>query len=131
VASLKSLVGKVQKKKEELEREEAKRAAAKAAEMAVERGKDMAKAAVAQAGKSLRSAGAFVEEKLFGAEPDEDADVEEGGEDGGERAPDPEPVRRRAAAPRKPEPSAAEKQARFDQEVDEELAALKRKLDGK
>jgi hypothetical protein len=124
VASLKSLVGKVQKKKEELEREAAKRAASKAAEMAVERGKDMAKAAVTQAGKSLRSAGAFVEEKLFGAEPDEDAVVD----DGGERSPDPEPVRRRAAPPKKPEPTAAEKQARFDQEVDDELAALKRKL---
>jgi len=127
VASFKSIVDKVQKKKEELEREAAKRAAAKTAEMAVERGKDMAKAAVAQAGKSLRSAGAFVEERLFGPEPDEDAAVE----DHGERSPDPEPVRRRPAPQKKPEPSAAEKQARFDREVDDELAALKRKLGDK
>lgn len=127
MATFKSLVDKVQKKKDELEREAAKKAATKVAEMAVERGKDMARSAVAQAGRSLRSAGAFVEEKLFGPEPGEGEEVEARDE----RSPDPEPLRPRKPAPPKAGPTPAEKQARFDQEVDDELAALKRKLAGK
>jgi len=118
----KSLSEKVQQKKEELEREAAKKAAQKAAELALARGKEAALAAVAQAGQTLRSAGAVIEEKLFG--PDrEEAPVEDR-----EPSPDAEP-RPRAQPPRRAAPPPVDPE-RFEREVDEELAALKRKLAG-
>jgi hypothetical protein len=115
----KSLAFKVQQKKEELEREAAKKAAQKAAELALSRGKEVARAAVAQAGQTLKTAGAVLEEKLFG--PDREDAPRDRDEPAPAAAPRPraEPPRR-AAPPPDPE--------RFEREVDEELAALKRKL---
>ncbi len=126
----KSLIDKVQQKKEELEQEAAKKAARKAAEMAVERGKEVALAAVEQAGRTLRSAGASIEEALFGpeseAEHDDDAAAPgpRAGKAGSDRPPSAGPAAAR-------EPQRAMDQERFEREVDEELAALKRKLAGR
>jgi len=121
VGRFKSLVDKVQQKKDEIEARAAKKAAEKAAELALARGKEAALAAVEQAGRSLKSAGASIGEALFGAEPDEE-----------KSAPAPSLTEK---APRRAEQSPVDRaakrsadEARLQREVDDELAALKRKL---
>jgi hypothetical protein len=109
----KSLRDKVQAKKDELERKAAKKAAEKAAEMALERGKQAARAAVEQAGETLKNAGASIEAALFG--PDSEH----------EPAAEARETRDEARAPAK---TRADDEERLQREVDEELAALKRKL---
>jgi hypothetical protein len=118
----KSLAEKVHQKKDELEREAAKKAAQKTAELALARGKEVALAAVAQAGHTLKTAGAVLEEKLFGREREDAPRDRDEPAPGAERRSRAEPPRR---APPPPDPE------RFEREVDEELAALKRKLAGK
>jgi hypothetical protein len=132
---LKSLVDEVERKKEELEARAKKKAAKKAAELAVEQGKQAVRAAVEQAGRSLKNAGASLEEALFGPEsaeaPGEEAERQRPAE--GKRpagAADAGRGRKPQVPPRKEPPTAADA-ARFDREVDDELAALKRKLAGK
>jgi hypothetical protein len=125
----KSLLDKAQAKKAELEKKAARKAAEKTAELAIERGKQAALAAVEQAGKSLKSAGATLEEALFG--PDSEAargDAEHTEEpvrratEPAESAPPARDVNRARPAPPR------EDDERFQREVDEELAALKRKI---
>jgi hypothetical protein len=126
----KSLVDKVQQQKEEIEAEATKLAAKKAAEIAVEQGKQAVFAAVEHAGRSLKSAGASLEDALFGpssaetsgdgGEPRRAAAVEHVAGPGDAERHRKEPLRRDAAPP--------VDQARFDREIDDELAALKRKL---
>lgn len=125
MGAFKSLVDKARAKKEELEKQAAQKAAEKAAEVAIERGKQAARAVVTQAGESLSRVGASIEEALFG--PDSEAEPEA-----------PEPKRKEEAretprseatrAVKRAAPTPAADHARFEREVDEELAALKRKL---
>lgn len=120
MGTFKSLVDKVQEKKDELEKRAARKAAETAAEVALARGKEAALSAVEQAGRTLRSAGASLEEALFG--PESEAE--------------PAPEAPRTARPARPPAIAPEEQAarrvreeeRFQREVDDELAALKRKI---
>jgi hypothetical protein len=117
----KSLVDRVQAKKDELERKAAKKAAEKATELALERGKQAARAVVDQAGEALKSAGASLEEALFGPESDATPEAK----------PDAEPRREDVAPPRDHEGEArarVEAEARLQREVDDELAAMKRRM---
>jgi len=117
----KSLVDKVKGKKDELE----KRAAKKAAEVAFEQTKRAAKGAIDSAGDALERA-------IFG-------DVEAKEEKAKEEPPDPfahlkarekEKAARddEAAAREKAERARKQSEARIEKEVDDELAALKKKL---
>lgn len=113
----KSILDKAQAKKRELEKKAAQKAAEEAAALAIARGKKAALAAVEQAGKSLKSAGATIEEALFGPEGEESS------------------AEAKSAPKAKPAPSTTEvaavkaaEEARFEREVDEELAALKRRI---
>ena len=144
----KGLVDKVAQKKEELEEEAKKRAAKKAAEMALDTGKAAAKAAVKNAGKTLDYAGRKLEEALFGdarsreATPDEDAPPSSSKPikkaDKPERGPDPFAKLKADEVARKErdkeEKTAAksreESRAKTEREVDDELAALKKKIRG-
>ena len=128
MSALKSLVDRALAKKDELEKKAARKAAEKAAELAFERGKQAAEAVVEQAGKSLLGAGAMLEEALFG--PDGDAQAEGQGEVAAAKGAEPAGGRASRAAKR-PAPAPVEDRARFDREVDAELAALKRKIAGK
>jgi hypothetical protein len=148
----KGLVDKVTQKKEELEDEAKKRAAKKAAEMALDTGKAAAMAAVKNAGKTLDYAGKKLEEALFGP-----AAEQEQAPDSSKGAPDPfaklkaEEAARKAAKKsgeadahasddrrkvRETEEKDAarareEARAKTEREVDDELAALKKKIRGK
>ena len=142
----KGLVDKVAQKKEELEDEAKKRAAKKATEMAIDTGKAAAKAAVKNAGKTLDYAGRKLEEVLFGeATPDENAPpssskpikkAEKAAKP--ERGPDPFAKLKADEVARKErdkgEKAAAksrdEARAKTEREVDDELAALKKKIRG-
>ena len=139
----KGLVDKVAQKKEELEDEAKKRAAKKATEMAIDTGKAAAKAAVKNAGKTLDYAGKKLEEALFGeATPDEDAPPSSSKPikkaDKPERGPDPfaklkaEEVARkeRDKGEKVAAKSRDEARAKTEREVDDELAALKKKIRG-
>jgi type IV secretory pathway VirB10-like protein len=136
----KGLVDKVAQKKEELEDEAKKRAAKKAAEMAIDTGKAAAKAAVKNAGKTLDYAGKKLEEALFGeATPDEDAPPSSKPAKKGEaKGPDPFAKLKADEAARKvrekDEKAAVkareEARAKTEREVDDELAALKKKIRG-
>lgn len=122
----KSLVDRVQAKKDELERKAAKKAAEKAAEMAIERGKQAARAAVVQAGETLKSVGSSIEEALFGPDSEEKRGEDahrEPRDEGGAEARDRDRRRLEAEAT-----ACAQDEERLQREVDEELAALKRKL---
>ncbi len=140
----KGLVDKVAQKKDELEEEAKKRAAKKAAEMAIDSGKAAAKAAVKNAGKTLDYAGKKLEEALFGeATPDDDAPPSSGKPakkpEKSEKGPDPFAKLKADEAARKErdkEEKAATKsreeaRAKTEREVDDELAALKKKIRGK
>jgi hypothetical protein len=117
----KSLRDKVQAKKDELERKAAQKAAERAAEMALERGKQAARAAVEQAGVTLKNAGASIEAALFGPDS-EDAPVEAAPTRRDEDQAHERPRREAQVKTR------ADDEERLQREVDEELAALKRKL---
>lgn len=118
----KSLVDKVQAKKDELERKAAKKAAEKATELAIERGKQAARAVVDQAGEALKSAGASIEEALFGPESDAPPEAK----------PEGEPRREDTAAASRDRDAEArarvDAEARLQREVDDELAAMKRRM---
>jgi hypothetical protein len=130
MSALKSLVDKALAKKDELEKKAARKAAEKAAELAFERGKQAAQAVVEQAGKSLLGAGAMLEEALFG--PDGDAQAKGQGEVAAAKGAEPAGgLASRAAKRPAPAPEPVEDRARFDREVDAELAAMKRKIAGK
>jgi hypothetical protein len=112
---LKSLGDKLEEAREELgeKLEEKKRAAQlaameKAAEVALKKGVAAAQSAVAETSKRI-------EEALFG---DETA----------EQAPPPANAASTAPTPAPKAPSAEERAARFDREIDDELEALKRKI---
>ena len=140
----KGIVDKVAAKKEELEEEAKKRAAKKAAEMALDTGKAAAKAAVRNAGKTLDYAGKKLEEALFGEAAEQDAPSSS--RPPKKDAPDPfaklkaeEAAKKASAKLRessdKEEKTAArtreEARAKTEREVDDELAALKKKIRGK
>jgi hypothetical protein len=141
----KGLVDKVAQKREELEDEAKKRAAKKAAEMALGTGKAAAKAAVRNAGKTLDYAGKKLEEALFGEASSDDDEAPASSKptkDGAATRPDPfaklkaeEAARKASAKEREQEERAAarardEARARTEREVDDELAALKKKIRG-
>jgi hypothetical protein len=115
---LRSLVDKAQAKKRELERKAAQKAAEEAATLALARGKRAALAAMEQAGQSLKSAGASIEAALFGPGRGASGDPEAPAAGGGARA---------EARPASTEDRAAQER-RLQREVDEELAAMKRRL---
>ncbi len=126
----KELVDKATKKKEELEEEAKKAAARKAADMAIGTGKAAARSAVKNAGKTLDYAGKKLGEALFGPEEEEEAPPS--------AAPDPfaklkaEEAARKVAT-QKEKMAAKEREqarARAEREVDDELAALKKKIRG-
>lgn len=125
----KSLVERAQAKKDELAKQARRKAAEKAAEAAIERGKEMAKDAVAQAGKALSSAGATIEDALFGPDSEaaeaKDAKVEKDEKEANAIA-----ARDRLAAERRRRDAADRRadEARIQREVDDELAAMKRRL---
>ena len=138
----KGIVDKVAAKKEELEEEAKKRAAKKAAEMALDSGKAAAKAAVRNAGKTLDYAGKKLEEALFGPASEEKDSSEAAPPDPfaklkadeaakqavakrGVEAKDRENVENAASRARE------EARERTEREVDDELAALKKKIRGK
>ena len=131
----KGLVDKVGQKKEELEEEAKKRAAKKAAEMALETGKAAARSAVKNAGKTLDYAGKKLGEALFGPS---DADDEEAPSSTKKEAPDPfATLKAKEAAQKLATQKAkvaakerAETRARTERDVDDELAALKKKIRG-
>ena len=115
----KTLADRFARKREEIEREAAKKAAEKAPEIAIEQGKRAARSAVEHAGKRL-------EEALFG-------DVEE------EPVPpsiDPRETARQREAARRQRLDAeagmvkerAREKAQIETEVDEELAAMKKRM---
>ena len=124
----KTLADKARAKKEEMEREAAK----KAAELAFEQSKKAAKSALERAGKSVENA-------LLG--DDEDAPASDAPPPSSKKPPSrrPKPAPKPAA---KPTPRAAPKEderalaakrraedeAKLDKQVDDDLAALKRKL---
>jgi hypothetical protein len=126
----KGLVDKVAQKKEELEEEAKKRAAKKATEMAIGTGKAAAKAAVKNAGRTLDYAGKKLEEAIFGSASSDDDDARSSSGSPGSRG--------SAGATRKPEKGpdpfaklkAEEARAKTEREVDDELAALKKKIRG-
>jgi hypothetical protein len=137
----KGLVDKVTQKKEELEDEAKKRATKKAAEMALDTGKAAAKAEVRNAGKTLDYAGKKLEAALFG-EATTDDDAPSSSQRAAEKAPDPfaklkadEAARKAAAKERDKDEKAAarareEARAKTEREVDDELAALRKKIRG-
>jgi hypothetical protein len=142
----KGLVDKVSQKKEELEDEAKKRAAKKAAEMALDTGKAAAKAAVKNAGKTLDYAGKKLEEALFGeATPEDDVPPPSSKPAKKAEAKGPDPFaklkadeaakKERDKERDKNEKAAAkareEARAKTEREVDDELAALKKKIRGK
>ncbi len=128
----KGLVDKATKKKEELEEEAKKRAAKKAAEMAIDTGKAAARSAVKNAGKTLDYAGKKLGEALFGPEEGEEAPSS------AKAAPDPfaklkaDEAARKLANQKEKTASKEREQARerTEREVDDELAALKKKIRG-
>ncbi len=130
----KGLVDKATKKKEELEEEAKKRAAKKAAEMAIDTGKAAARSAVKNAGKTLDYAGKKLGEALFGPEEGEEAPPSSSAT----AAPDPfaklkaEEAARKLATQKEKTASKEREQARerTEREVDDELAALKKKIRG-
>lgn len=135
----KGLVDKVTQKKEELEDEAKRRAAKKAAEMAIGTGKAAAKAAVKNAGRTLDYAGKKLEEALFGeASSDDDGASPSSTRKPAEKAPDPFAKLKAEEAARKvrekEEKAAArsreETRAKTERDVDDELAALKKKIRG-
>jgi SRSO17 transposase len=129
----KDVADKLLQKKEELEAEARKRAREKATEIAIEQGKEAARSAVSGASKAI-------EDALFG---DNDSDVSDdtakadappgkstsqstgrpGAPSRHERTTEDLAREERAAAARR-----AEDRARLEAEVDDELAALKKKL---
>ena len=120
----KTLADKARAKKEEMEREAAK----KAAELAFEQSKKAAKSALERAGKSIENA-------LFG--DDEDAPASDAPPPSSKkppsRRPKPAPKPAPRAAPKEDERALAAKrraedEAKLDKQVDDDLAALKRKL---
>ena len=130
----KGLVDKVAQKKEELEEEAKRRATKKAAEVAIDTGKAAAKAAVKNAGKTLDYAGKKLEEAIFGeATPHDDAPP------ASSKPPDPfakvkadEAARKQRGQEEKAAAKAREEaRAKTEREVDDELAALKKKIRGK
>ncbi len=129
----KGLVDKVARKKEELSEEAKKRAAKKAGELALDTGKAAARAAVKNAGKTLDYAGKKLEEALFGV-----ADVEAASPSAPKDAPDPfakvkaDEIARNLATKKEKAASRERQQARAqtEREVDDELAALKKKIRG-
>ncbi|MDB4941721.1 MAG: hypothetical protein JWP97_1255 [Labilithrix sp.] len=126
----KGLADKVSQKKEELEAEAKRRASKKASEMAIEGGKAAARSAVKNAGRTLDFAGKKLGEALFGPEAAPDAPPVAGDPFAKLKA---EEAAREGAA-RKDKADARERkaaEARTEREVDEELAALKRKIQGK
>ena len=131
----KGLVDKVSQKKEELEEEAKKRAAKKAAEIAIDTGKAAARSAVKNAGKTLDFAGKKLGEALFGPEPEGGAQSPEASK---KAAPDPfakvkadEAARKVATQTEKTAVKEREQaRARSEREVDDELAALKKKIRG-
>lgn len=128
----KDLTSKVSQKKEELEEEAKKRATKKAQDMAIEGTKAAARSAVKNAGKTLDYAGKKLGDALFGPSADEE-DKEE------EEAPDPFAKLKaqetsRKVAVEKEKLAAKEREAarqKTEREVDDELAALKKKIRGK
>lgn len=151
----KGLVDKVAQKKEELEDEAKRRAAKKAAEMALGTGKAAARAAVKNAGKTLDYAGKKLEEAIFGEASSDDDEApasskpaanakrgSERNESAPAKGPDPfaklkaeEAARKAAAKEREQEEKAAARaredaRAKTEREVDDELAALKKKIRG-
>ena len=146
----KGLVDKVAQKKEELGDEAKKRAAKKATEMAIGTGKAAAKAAVRNAGKTLDYAGKKLEEAIFGeVTPDDDeapasarARASRTAASGGAPKKDPpdpfaklkaeEAAKKARTAEEKIAARARDEEARAksEREVDDELAALKRKIRG-
>jgi hypothetical protein len=138
----KGLVDKVAQKKEELEEEAKKRAAKKAAEMALDTGKAAARAAVKNAGKTLDYAGKKLEEALFGEASAAADDARASSRPTQKVADDPfaklkaeEAARKASAKARELEERDAAKardeaRARTEREVDDELAALKKKIRG-
>lgn len=144
----KDLVDKAAKKKEEIEEEAKRRAAKKATEVAIETGKAAAKSAVRNAGKTLDYAGKKLEEAIFGdATKDEGSPPSSSARSRSSRppkkdAPDPfaklkadEAARKVSAKEREKEEKLAAKareeaRAKSEREVDDELAALKKKIRG-
>ena len=130
----KGLVDKVAQKKEELEEEAKRRASKKAAEMALDTGKAAARSAVKNAGKTLDYAGKKLGEALFGpSDADDEAEPSVPKE-----APDPfaklkaEEAARKVATQKEKLAAKEREQARAktEREVDDELAALKKKIRG-
>ena len=129
----KGLVDKAAQKKEELEEEAKKRAAKKAAEMAIDTGKAAARSAVKNAGKTLDYAGKKLGEALFGRE-------EEEGPVSTPTTAAPDPFAKlkadeagRKLATQKEKAATKEREqarARTEREVDDELAALKKRIRG-
>ena len=135
----KSLVDKVQQTKDDLgekaaekKRELERKAAQKAAEAALKRGAETAKAALVGAGKRI-------EEALFGEdEPDPKPEERKSSLRDGLATPVRPPRRLDDDQPKKPAPTTPSRDrvasdpaaaaARQDREIDDELAALKRKL---
>lgn len=115
---LKSLVDKAQAKKRELEKRAAEKAAEEAAALALARGKKAAREVIEQAGKSIKEAGASIEQALFGRDRE------------GPEAPANERPKPARVEPRPADTAAAREaeQRRIDREVDDELAAMKRRL---
>jgi hypothetical protein len=153
----KGLVDKVAQKKEELEEEAKKRAAKKAGEMALDTGKAAAKAAVKNAGRTLDYAGKKLEEAIFGSASSDDDDAPSSSTSGAsgkkpEKGPDPfaklkadEAAKKerdkegrvnhttRASEGRSDKAAAKSREqarAKTEREVDDELAALKKKIRG-
>jgi hypothetical protein len=129
----KGLVDKATQKKEELEEEAKKRAAKKAAEMALDTGKAVARSAVKNAGKTFDYAGKKLGEAIFGPMGDEEAVPFST-----KAAPDPfakvkadEAARKLATQKEKAVAKEREQErAKTEREVDDELAALKKKIRG-
>lgn len=129
----KGLADKVTSKKAELEEEAKRRAAKKAGEMAIETGKAAARSAVKNAGKTLDFAGKKLGEALFGPDPSDGIDEEE-------KAAAPDPFAKlkaeeaaRKVATQKEKLAAKDRaaaRAKTEREVDDELAALKKKIRG-
>ncbi len=130
MASWKDLAGRLAQKRRELEDEAKKRALRKAAEVALQTGKAAARAAAESAGKTLDHAGKMLGEALFGPSSIEDATPKP--------APDPfaklkaeEEERKLAASKERQDVTAREHaRAQAERDVDDELAALKKKLRG-
>jgi hypothetical protein len=131
MAFWRGLVEKVGQKKEELEQEAKRRATKKAAELAIDTGKAAARSAVKNAGKTLDFAGRKLGEALFGPSEDEPSATETAGPDPFAKLKAEEAARKlsnqneRVAAKERAEARAATERA-----VDDELAALKKKIRG-